>query len=621
MSRRLAWPLLGLVLAASPPAAAIETIPYPTLDNLEAPIRAQVEREREVLDSLLAGDASPADLVAAYGAMGQLYFLYDLAEPAAACFRNATELDGQDFRWPYYLGVVAQMEGDLETARQRLGRAHELAPDDAPTLVRLGQAELEAGDPVAARRSFERLLASDPTHVAALYGLGRVEFSEGRAAKAVELLTAAVEAQPGATSIYHQLGLAYRELGDLEAARTNMARNTHGPVLFADPLVEDLTDLVQGGGLHLKLGNEAMERGEIEVAVREYRAAVEGNPGSALARFNLGTALTAAGQVEAAAAAFLEAIAIDEEYGNAHYNLGTLYARQGRFDLAAAHFESAYRSDPDDHDAHLDWAVALARSGRVEAAVGELERLVEADPSNVSALDNLATAWLNTGKAGAESERLEARRAAETADGLDLYLLAALYERSGRSELALARYRQASEAMPELAAAHSALARVATHSGDQATAAAAYARARELDPSDTEALLGQATALLRGGEHDAARVLLRTELASDPSRIEVAHLLARLLATCPDDSIRSGERALGLSLEIFKQRRSVEHGETVAMALAETGRFEDAAEWQRRVLSLAESEGVPTQVLASVRERLAGYERGEVSRSPWLEQR
>ena len=49
------------------------------------------------------------------------------------------------------------------------------------------------------------------------------------------------------------------------------------------------------------------------------------------------------------------------------------------------------------------------------------------------------------------------------------------------------------------------------------------------------------------------------------------HGLARLLATSPDDHVRDGQRAMTLVQDLVKQGRTLELGETLAMALAELG--------------------------------------------------
>ena len=80
--------------------------------------------------------------------------------------------------------------------------------------------------------------------------------------------------------------------------------------------------------------------------------------------------------------------------------------------------------------------------------------------------------------------------------------------------------------------------------------------------------------------------------------------------------MRGGGRALELANLVFERQPSIDHGETVAMALAELGRFDEATEFQRRVLRHAQT-AAPRQV-APIRERLSLYESGEPCRAPWL---
>ena len=49
------------------------------------------------------------------------------------------------------------------------------------------------------------------------------------------------------------------------------------------------------------------------------------------------------------------------------------------------------------------------------------------------------------------------------------------------------------------------------------------------------------------------------------------HALARLLATSPDEKVRDGRRAMDLVQQMLQRGRSIELGETYAMALAELG--------------------------------------------------
>ena len=94
-----------------------------------------------------------------------------------------------------------------------------------------------------------------------------------------------------------------------------------------------------------------------------------------------------------------------------------------------------------------------------------------------------------------------------------------------------------------------------------------------------------------------------------------AHQLARLLATARDDSVREGRLALQLAQKHLEQSRSAVHAETVAMALAEIGDFEEAVRLQRTLIEQAE-EATDSRFVDRLRENLERYERAEPSRRP-----
>jgi tetratricopeptide (TPR) repeat protein len=86
-----------------------------------------------------------------------------------------------------------------------------------------------------------------------------------------------------------------------------------------------------------------------------------------------------------------------------------------------------------------------------------------------------------------------------------------------------------------------------------------------------------ATAMdIRGGEDD---------LASSQPRRRAQNSLAWLLATCPEDTVRDGPRAVELAEQIVAAvPRDAVYLNTLAAAYAETHRFEDATDRQEEAI-------------------------------------
>ncbi len=111
-----------------------------------------------------------------------------------------------------------------------------------------------------------------------------------------------------------------------------------------------------------------------------------------------------------------------------------------------------------------------------------------------------------------------------------------------------------------------------------AEAAAEYTRFLEFEPGFAEAHFGRAMALLLDDRSATARRSLGKSLRSLPGDLRLRHLLARVLATCPAAEGRDGNRALELGSQVLREQETLEHTESLAMAYAELGRFDEAAE-------------------------------------------
>jgi Flp pilus assembly protein TadD len=149
-------------------------------------------------------------------------------------------------------------------------------------------------------------------------------------------------------------------------------------------------------------------------------------------------------------------------------------------------------------------------------------------------------------------------------------------------------------------------------------AAEAFAEILAIDPGRASAHMGRLMALLLGGRDAEAAGAARQASSLVPAAPELKHLEARLLAASTDAEVRDGARAHRLAREVYAASPTPEHAQTVAMALAELGRFDEAAQWQRQVV--AELEQSATEgPLEQARRRLRSYVAGAPCRAPWLD--
>jgi tetratricopeptide (TPR) repeat protein len=245
---------------------------------------------------------------------------------------------------------------------------------------------------------------------------------------------------------------------------------------------------------------------------------------------------------------------------------GRRAAMAGDWPAAAGAFREALAANPESTTARVNLAAALASTGDLAGAARELQEVLAREPRNVTAHYNLGSLLLFAGDAAAAEPHLSAVVAAQPGD-------AAARRGLGEALLALGR---PGEALPHL---------------EQAVL---------LAPADEGARFAEAVALLSAGSLRLARERLEDGLRQLPDAGRLVHLLARLLASAPDLALRDGARAVELAAQVWAVQPSPPHGRTLAFALAEAGRCDEAAALARRLA--AEMQGEEAAALAAAAE-------------------
>src|SRR5262249_47223433 len=190
------------------------------------------------LTSRIENPGTPAnDLAESYGDVGNLLLAAEYTEAAEAYYLHAQALAPNDTRWPYYLGHVYRMRGDLSKSAASFEQALRLQPNDIAALIWLGDVRLDQGQPEAAEPLFARALMIQPRLVAARFGAGRAALARHDYTRAVDQLEQALAADPRATMVHYSLGLAYRGLGQTEKAEAHFRQRGTVEVSPPDPLM------------------------------------------------------------------------------------------------------------------------------------------------------------------------------------------------------------------------------------------------------------------------------------------------------------------------------------------------------------------------------------------------
>ena len=625
MRRATAGLALALLLAF-PALARTETpplleVPRPELAGVELAIQRQLAEARQRLDALRARPGiEPRDLGAAFGELGQIYLVYDLTDAAAAALENAWRLLPGDSRWPYLIGTIHEHDRRLADAARWYEIAKQADPTYLPTLLRLGDVRLLEGDAAAARALYLAALELAPDDAYTHAALGRAAARERRHEDAARHFERALELDPQATSLHYPAAQAYRATGDGERMRRHLERNGPGRVRFVDPVAEEAQRQVRGAGAELLLARMAMREGAVDVAETRVRRAIELDPENPSAFNNLAVVLEAKGRMDEAVEAYAEAARLDPVSIGRRFTLARLLERLGRSDEAAGELRRVLELAPDFAEGRTELARILTRQDRLEEAVLEYREVLAADPRAATTRYELVGVLERLGRGGEARRELENVLGGAPHFAPAQFAMGRLLAEEGDYSGAIARFERAVEIDPDLVEAHQNLAILHGRRGDFAAAARHQERAVDLGPESAEARLTLATARILGDQLLAARQGLEEALARHPSDPRIADTLARLLAAAPDDAVRDGAAAADIASKLLDAAPSAQHAETLAMALAELGRFEEAVGIQERVVAGIESGGSEAAtVLAGARRRLEQYRRREPARAPWLE--
>lgn len=414
----------------------------------------------------------------------------------------------------------------------------------------------------------------------------------------------------------YYLGHLYRRLGDSANATAAFERAAK-----ADP--DYLPALVW-------VGNSYLDQGKPEAADPLFEQALMREPRMVAALLGRGRAALARNDYPSAIGFLERALAIEPDENALHVPLALAYRGAGQPDKARAHVRPQGATplrmpDPIYEEVELlpETPVAFelrgARAmaeGRNDEAIAAFQKGVALDPNEPALRHKLATAQALKGdlSTALTTMRETVRRSPTFVKGF--YSLGLLYLQANDLPHAAAAFQDALRVEPSYVEPRLQLAHLLRRTGQSAAALAHYQQVLALDPRVADARFGYAMALVDVGKFADARDQLAQGAQMFPERAGFALGLARVLSASPDPSVRDGQRALTAIQGVPPAaQRTLDYGIVTAMALAEAGRFDEAASLQQQVL-----EQVPSGE-SYLRQRLTqslhAYQQRQPLRRPW----
>ncbi len=378
------------------------------------------------------------------------------------------------------------------------------------------------------------------------------------------------------------------------------------------------------------LGEADLEQGRLDEAAARFTRALSLQPRTAAARYGMGRVALARHDPAAAIDHLEAALALDRRGTAIYYALATAYRDAGKTDLANARASQKGDGDIAPPDPLMQEVAGILRSpvayekrgdqalSRQDfaAAVAEFRRGLELDPDSLSLRQKLGTSlWVARDGAAAVAQFEEVlRRSPEYAPAH--YSLGVVLLSRGQADAAIERFARAAKDDPTYLQARLQLANTLSRRGRFEAALREYAAVIAADSRIGEARFGEAITLIRLQRLGDARARLVEAAQLLPGRPEFLNALARLYAAAPDPRIRNAAEAVGLAQQLNRQRQTLSSREVMAMALAEAGRYEEAARWQQETIVMAQRAGLRDAV-PMLADDLRRYQQRQPCRIPW----
>lgn len=180
---------------------------------------------------------------------------------------------------------------------------------------------------------FYRKALSSGENASLLYKIGILRLAKEEPKEALKHLEKALTLNSEMAHAYPMLIYTYQTLGMNEKAEE------------AQKKYYDLQSKSEGKK-HFIRGLKAFFERNYDVAVKEYKKALEVDPFVPNIYVNLGSAYTKMGQIDEAYESFNIALRLNPDHATAHYGLAQLYKEHGNFEMAKNHFEEYIRIEP-----------------------------------------------------------------------------------------------------------------------------------------------------------------------------------------------------------------------------------------------------------------------------------
>ena len=391
--------LLGVLIAGSAAMVFLLSTPGNTTGRLPDP---------PVLTNLSDLNSAAADLIqashqaalnkphdpVARGELAMAYHANAIFDLARQTYRQTSFLDPENAKWWYLLARIQQQNGEFEAAQSTMDRVLALDESYTPAHVRRGFWLLEHGLIDEAEASFTRAVALAADNRNGRIGLARIALQRDESTGALETLVTLRREQPTDRYIQYLLGLAYRQNGQIDLARTELAVGAGEQMSWSrlDPWTEEMLSFETSFRADYDLAHAYLTAGKPSEAIPLLRKMSQEFPDNLPVIISLAGAHSGMNQFEEALVILRKGLEINPDHFALFLNLGSVYQRLNQLEPALKYTNRAIRLHPNLYNAHYQKAQILFVMGRMDEAIGSLNSTIEYDTKNQRAYTLLVVA-------------------------------------------------------------------------------------------------------------------------------------------------------------------------------------------------------------------------------------
>jgi len=241
----------------------------------------------------------------------------------------------------------------------------------------------QQGDLSSAKKCYEDILATHPTHEQSLHGLALIFAQMGDIKTAKEYLEKILIINPQNDSAQTNLGNCYTQLGDLVGAKKCFEL-----AIEINPRLADA---------HFNLGNTLSKLNQLNDSIKCYARAISINPDFAQSYFNMANSLSSIGQYEDAVGCYQK---VESVYSNNPIfclNIGCAYFGVRNFKLALDWITRAVQLRDIFPDAYNELGRLYSFLGRDSEALTFYLKAATQDPTDQTYLNNIVVVYMRLG--------------------------------------------------------------------------------------------------------------------------------------------------------------------------------------------------------------------------------